>query len=240
MKQKTILLLILATFFVHATKAQDTAMFFAKADHFFKTYVKQGKVDYSAIKEQPKALDELMALANAIAVKKADARSYQAFWINTYNLAVIKGIVANYPIKSPLDKTGFFDKIKYDVGGQSITLNDIENKLLRGNFPKESRFHFVLVCAGLGCPPIIANAYLPDTLDAQLQKQTELSLNNPNFIQTKGKKVLISQLFDWYKSDFTQDGLNEVEYINQFRTEKLDPKSKIGYYNYNWSLNETK
>ena len=172
MKHKiTLVLLFLGTLFFTA-QGQDTNTFFNKADAFFSSYVKAGRVDYKAIKGDTSSLEELLSMAKDIRVTKSDAKTYQAFWINTYNLSVIKGIVNNYPIASPLDKAGFFDKTTYDVGGKKITLNDIENKLLRGNFPKEARFHFVLVCAGLGCPPIISNAYLPTTLDAQLQAQT--------------------------------------------------------------------
>jgi hypothetical protein len=220
--------------------AQNVSNFFSKADTFFSTYVKNGKVNYKAVKENTTLLNELIDLANGLSVTETDKNTYQAFWINGYNLSVIKGIVDNYPIKSPLDKPGFFDKTKYNIGGKSITLNDIENKLLRGNFPKEARFHFVLVCAGLGCPPIISNAYMPNTLDAQLQKQTKIALNNPNFIKVKGNKVQLSQLFEWYKGDFTQDGKSQIDFVNQYRNEKIDSGAKVGYYSYNWALNEIK
>ncbi len=235
----TIAFFVLGTLF-SSVKAQGTTEFFAKADTFFSTYVKGGRVDYQAIKSNPASLNTLLDLAKGITVSKSDAKNYQAFWINTYNLSVIKGIVENYPIKSPLDKAGFFDKTTYNVGGKNITLNDIENKLLRGNFPKEARFHFVLVCAGLGCPPIISNAYLPNTLDAQLEQQTVKALNNPNFIRVKGKKVQLSQLFEWYKGDFTQGGKSQIDYVNQYRKEKLDANAKVGYYAYDWTLNKTK
>ncbi len=219
---------------------QSTSDFFSKSDTFFKTYVKNGRVDYKRIKENPVSLNELVDIAENISVSKSDKTTYQAFWINGYNLSVIKGIVDNYPIKSPLDKAGFFDKTKYNIGGKAITLNDIENKLLRGNFPKEARFHFVLVCAGLGCPPIVSSAYLPSTLETQLQKQTKKALNNPNFIKVKGNKVQLSQLFEWYKGDFTQDGKSQVDFVNQYRNEKIDSGAKVSYYNYDWALNETK
>ncbi|MFD2586391.1 DUF547 domain-containing protein [Croceitalea marina] len=219
---------------------QSTSDFFSKSDTFFKTYVKNGRVDYKRIKENPSSLNELVDIAENISVSKSDKTTYQAFWINGYNLSVIKGIVDNYPIKSPLDKAGFFDKTKYNIGGKAITLNDIENKLLRGNFPEEARFHFVLVCAGLGCPPIVSNAYLPSTLETQLQKQTKKALNNPNFIKVKGNKVQLSQLFEWYKGDFTQDGKSQVDFVNQYRNEKIDSGAKVSYYNYDWTLNEIK
>ncbi|MFT4851218.1 MAG: hypothetical protein ACI83B_003783, partial [Sediminicola sp.] len=49
--------------------------------------------------------------------------------------------------------------------------------------------------------------------------------------------VQISQIFEWYKGDFTQDG-TEIEFINVFRKEAISEKAKISYYNYDWRLNE--
>ena len=103
-------------------------------------------------------------------------------------------------------------------------------------FKKEARFHFVLVCAGLGCPPLINKAYKPSSLEAQLQRQTEIALNNPDFIKVKGNKVQLSQIFEWYKGDFTQDG-TEIDYINKFRKEAISEKAKVSYYSYDWRLN---
>ena len=240
MKTNTILKTLILFFGLQVVTGQELTEFFTKSDNFFKAYVQHGKVDYKGVKANLDQLDGILDLAKGLSVSKADAKEYQAFWVNGYNLLVIKGIIDHYPVKSPLDINGFFDKTKRDIGGQQITLNDIENKQLRGNFPKEARFHFVLVCAGLGCPPIINGAYLPATLESQLQTQTELALNNPNFIKMKGKKVLLSQIFEWYKADFTQDGKSEVDFVNQYRKEKLDAKAKVAYYPYDWSLNETK
>lgn len=220
--------------------AQSTDTFFKDSDAFFKAHVTNGRVNYKAIKKNPAQLNELLASTNSIAVDKSDANTYQAYWINIYNLSVIKGIVENYPVKSPLDIKGFFDKTKHAVGGKKITLNDIEHKLLRGQF-NDARFHFVLVCAGLGCPPIIAEAYMPNTLDKQLDRQTRIALNNDEFIKVNAKKkrVQLSEIMKWYKGDFTQNG-NEIDFINKYREEKIATKSKISYYPYNWKLNQTK
>jgi hypothetical protein len=236
MKKLFILTITLIGLGFPESKAQDIQSFFEGADVFFNSYVSDGKVDYKAIIKSPKSLNSLLETAKSIEVSASDANTYQSFWINAYNLSVIKGVVNNYPIKSPLDKKGFFDQITYEIGNKSITLNDIENKKLRGVFQKEARFHFVLVCAGLGCPPIINSAYKPSTLEAQLQKQTEIALNNPNFIKVKGDKVQLSQIFEWYKSDFIQDG-SEIEFINRFRKEAIPKEAKVSYYNYDWGLN---
>ena len=240
MKTKTIILALFSLLGFRPGAAQGTAEFFSKADTFFSTYVKNGLVDYEGIKANSATIDELLEIGKTITVSKADTKTFQAFWINGYNLLVIKGIVDNYPVKSPLDINGFFDTTKRSFGGKNITLNDIENQLLRENFSGEARFHFVLVCAGLGCPPIIDEAYLPGKLESQLQRQTELALNNPNFIKVKGKKVLLSQIFEWYNEDFTQGGQKEVDFVNQFRKEKIDTSAKIGYYPYDWELNAIK
>ncbi len=237
MKKTSLLVILLLSISLGYT--QSTIDFFSKSDTFFKTYVKNGRVAYAEIKSNPTSLNELIEMVKDVSVSKENINEYQAFWINGYNLLVIDGIVKNYPIKSPLDKPGFFDKNKNDIGGTSITLNGIENKLLRKNFPKEPRFHFVLVCGGLGCPPIINAAYRPSILDAQLENQTKLALNDAKFIQVNKNKVKISQIFEWYKGDFEHDG-NVVDFINKYKSEKLPEKVKISYYPYDWTLNEVK
>ncbi len=234
MKIVTILFTLLT---INTISAQSTDVFFKGADTFFKEYVKNGRVDYAAVQSNTESLDKLLAVAQNIKVSKTDAKTYQAFWINAYNLSVIKGIVAKYPVKQPLSIKGFFDKQKHTVGGSSITLNDIENKKLRAVFPDEARFHFVLVCAGLGCPPIINEAYMPSKLEAQLQRQTKLALNNPSFIRVKGKKVQISQIFEWYNVDFTRNG-SVLSFINTYRDTKIDSSAKLSYYPYDWTLND--
>ena len=234
MKYKLIILSLFAS--LNFGFAQSTSEFFKAADAFFKANVSNGKVAYSKIHKNTDALNKLVTLAETVSVSKNDAKTYQAFWINAYNISVIKGIIDNYPLKSPLDKKGFFDATKYKIAGESITLNSIENKKLRAQFG-DARFHFVLVCGAIGCPPLINKAYLPNTLEAQLQKQTEIALNNANFIKVKKNKVELSEIFKWYKEDFVKQG-TEIDYINTFRTEKISPKSKLSYYAYNWNLNK--
>ncbi|MBT8188422.1 MAG: DUF547 domain-containing protein [Croceitalea sp.] len=238
MKVKLVILFFSA--FVQYGAAQSTELFFAKANTFFATYVKDGLVDYQSIIAKPKALNELLAVGQDISVSQDKEREFQAFWINAYNLLVIKGVVDAYPISSPLDQAGFFDKALRNFGGKQLTINDIENKLLRANYPDEARFHFVLVCAGLGCPPIINQAYLPKSIDDQMQKQTEVALNNPNFVRVQENKVLLSQIFEWYKNDFLRNNSNLIEFVNQFREEPFDLGLEVSYYKYDWSLNDYK
>ena len=217
--------------------AQDINTFFSKTDAFLKTNVTNGKVAYSKIHANQNALTELLSIAEGIKVSKSDAKTYQAFWINAYNLSVIKGIVDNYPTKSPLDTAGFFDKTTYSLAGKNITLNDIENKLLRAQF-KDPRVHFVLVCGAIGCPPLINKAYLPTTLESQLNAQTKIAING-NFIKVNAKKKRVegSEILKWYKEDFVMNG-TEIDFLNTYRTEKIPENYKLTYFTYNWNLNK--
>lgn len=232
------LILIFAVVFIaghSVTFAQSTETFFNDANTFFKTYVSNGKVDYKSIHSNPEALNNLMQQAEGITVSEKNAAEFQSFWINGYNLSVIKGIVDNYPIKSPTDKNGFFDKITYQLAGKKVTLNDIENKMLRAKF-KDARHHFVLVCGAIGCPPLIAQAYLPATLEKQLETQTKIAVNNDAFIKPSGKKVGLSEIFKWYKEDFVRNG-TEIDFLNKYRNDKIEDKAKVTYYAYDWRLN---
>lgn len=116
------LLLIALFILTGVSHAQSTASFFKKADLVLNTYVKQNKVDYKAISEDSDLLDDALNDAKNISVSPLNSKTYQAFWINMYNLLVIKGISDSYPIKSPLDIDGFFDTTTYSVGGKKVTL----------------------------------------------------------------------------------------------------------------------
>ena len=232
------LLLILSLVFVScASEANDMDSFFKKSDVFFKKYVANSKVDYAAVKSNSSDLETLLNLTENANLNGLTDNETKAFWINAYNLHVIKGVVAKYPVKSPLDVPGFFDKIQYTVAGNKITLNDIENKKIREKYI-DARIHFVLVCGANSCPPIIEGAYFPETLEKQLNEQTKLALNNPNFIKVSKGKVSVSQIFEWYKKDFITKKSNEIDFINKFRTTKISSNSKLGYYTYDWTLNK--
>jgi hypothetical protein len=49
--------------------------------------------------------------------------------------------------------------------------------------------------------------------------------------------VEISQIFSWFKGDFTENG-NIIDYLNKYSKVKINPKAKISHLKYDWSLNE--
>ena len=125
------------------------------------------------------------------------------------------------------------------MGGANLTLNDIENKKLRAVFD-DARIHFVLVCGAKGCPPLIASAYRPETLNKQLTRQTRLALNNEQFIRVAKNKVAVSEIFTWYREDFLSAQKTVLDYINTYRNQPISSDSKLEYYSYDWRLNAQK
>lgn len=210
--------------------------FFTDADVFFRSHVKDGLVAYGAIKSDQSALNSLMDQIAAFDLSQQDVQTTKAFMINAYNILAIKGIVDQYPVKSPFDVKDFFDAKHYTVGGEKMSLNILEKERL---YPmtNDPRLHFVLVCAAVSCPKLADFAYVPEKLDDQIETKTKDVLNDPEFIRVKGSKVQVSEIFNWYANDFKTSGKNVSDYINGYRNKVL-PSKKVGFYTYDWSLNK--
>ena len=237
MIRKVILLIALGVSAITLGQQKD---FFKESNTFFRTYVSNGLVNYKNVKKQPQKLNELLDHAQEYSVSIDHPDSYKAFWINTYNLLVIHNVIQHYPIKSPLAVKGFFEDKLFNYKGESLSLNDIEHQLLRAKFKNDPRLHFVLVCAGLGCPPLISEAYTPNNVEHLLTKQTTLAMNNSKFtkIDNKKERVGLSQLFEWYAADFRQAGASFIAFVNKYRTEKIPQNYSTYFYEYDWKLNQ--
>ena len=226
---------------IQSTNAQSIESFYDGVDNFLADFAEDGLVDYGAIAEQPAELDALVGMIASLDRGALSADHEKAFLINAYNILVIKNVVDNYPTNSPLEVNGFFDRAKFEVSGTSYTLNELEKGDLFKAYP-DARLHFVLVCAAIGCPELIAVAYRAETLDELLDERTRAVLNNEKHVRTNesSKRHEVSELFTWYKSDFTTDGMDVIDYINQYRTEPLEEGYKLGSITYDWQLNDVK
>lgn len=218
----------------------DLNTFYKKSDAFFKMYVHNGLVNYKAIKSNFSGIQSLYSDIETMNLASANSLEKQAFYINAYNLIVIYQVAKYYPLKSPLDQSGFFDKVKHTVAGTPMTLNYLEiKKLLQEH--KDARFHFALACAAISCPPLASFGYTPENLNSKLTERTKLALNDKDWLKVNasGKNVEVSKIFEWYKKDFTMDGQNSIiEFINKYRTTPIPSNYSVSHYEYNWSLNE--
>lgn len=228
----TLLLVLFATAYVHAD-------FFSDADAFLKKNVSYGKVDYAGIKAAPAELNELVS--TIASYKPGSGNTGKAFWINAYNILVIKNVVDHYPIAKPLDVPGFFDQKKFKIAGQMLTLSDIENKKIRPTY-KDARTHFALVCAAKSCPPLKTGAFMPSSLESQLNSVTKNAMNSKSFMRVDDAKTSAqySQIFEWYKEDFLAEAGSIREYVNKYRSSEIPADYSESFYTYNWALNGKK
>ncbi len=216
--------------------------FFEHVHEFMIDYVEDGMVDYERVLTNSNELNTLLSMVEYgphYPVRGVvDPNIHKAFWINAYNLLVIKSVVDNYPLKSPMDVPGFFDKTLHKAAGKKLTLNDIENKILRKTYD-DPRIHFALVCAARSCPILKSGAYFPDDLDTQLTVQTEKAMDDPKFIRLNGikKKVEVSEIFKWYRDDFKAHG-DIRGFINKYKNRQLPSDYTLAYYTYDWKLND--
>lgn len=225
---KTLVTFLLLIVFLNTALASSV-------DSFFKATVNGKSVNYSLIKKKKQEeLDSLINLLNA----KTIVSPSKATYINLYNLLVIKQVVNNYPTESPTSIPGFFKVNKFMVGDNKITLNHLENKIIRPTY-NDPRVHFALVCGAKGCPPIQNFAYTDNLLETQLNVVTKTSMSNPDFIKLKEDgNASISEIFKWYIADFGGNNKSIIKFINKYR-EKNNVES-ISYYPYDWSLNDFK
>lgn len=238
--KKSIFTLLAALLFTQIAAAQAvTPAFFTKADAFLKKNVTTtGGVDYDGIKASRAEIDGLVKEIAAFPLSSQGTTTQKAFWINAYNLLTIYNVVTHMPIAKPTDVSGFFDQITFNVAGAQLTLSDIENKKVRPTYA-DPRMHFVLVCAGRGCPPLLNAAFMPATVEAQLESRTKLAINDANWtkVNAAASTVQISEIFKWYEADFTAKG-GALAFINLYRTSKIPATYRVSNYAYDWTLNK--
>jgi hypothetical protein len=215
-------------------------------DAILKKYVANGRVDYKSLKTETSLKGYLDSLS-AVTVGEYNAYSKEqklAFLINSYNAFTIQLILDNYPLKS-IRNIGIlplaaWKKEFFTLLGEERSLGWIEHEKLRKDFD-EPRIHFAIVCASIGCPPLINEAYTPEKLEVQLQTVMNQFLNDSakNRYDAESNTLYISSIFDWFKQDFTKKG-SIIDFIQASMKVKIGKEPKIKYTYYDWNLNEKK
>lgn len=242
----------------------------------------EGLVNYAGIRSDRRFQEYLFRLANTQPVKFRDENARLAFWINAYNAFAIQGVLKTLPVdqkkwsryrvidvkvaQTRLAGTGFFTGIRYNVGSDKVTLDEIEKGFLlhrsdwvnkdrarylsKGVITPDPRIHFALVCAAKGCVKLRKVAYEATTIDQQLDNVVRDFLRDRSRIRfnLSAKKVRTSDLLKWYQLDFVNpkyephaDTLVKflAKYVeNQNLADSLNRDQwKISYFGYDWNLN---
>jgi Protein of unknown function, DUF547 len=240
--KKFLILIAVLVCFTTEIKAQSTGAFFDISNLFFRKYVnKNNEVDYQNLKVNSDLLNIIIDYSAKLNLKNESKEVNKAFWINIYNLIVIKNVLDNYPLKSVQDIPGFFKETEFLIAGQQLTLDDIENTILREMF-KDPGIHFVLSSGAVGSPPLLDHAYMPTNIDVQIKDQTIKMINNVDFVKIdrKEKNIELPKIFEWYTKDFVTYYTNEIDFLNLFLEKKLTKDFKTKIYEFDWALNRVR
>lgn len=232
-----------------------------------RAHVRPPLVDYAGLLRDRAALDRVVASldeAPARAEKSWTGHQRLAFWINAYNAFTLRVIVDHYPIQSgfftlqPRNSIrqidGVWTELGWKAAGRNVTLDVIEHEIVRPTF-KDARIHFAVNCASISCPPLAAEPYRAETLDAQLDSAARAYLASAEGLRVDGTTLRVSSIFKWYGDDFiaqyaslvpgTRD---ETERAILGAIVKHGPTAaatlarrgtaRIAYLDYNWSLND--
>lgn len=167
----------------------------------------------------------------------------KAFYVNAYNAMAIGIVLDRYPIKSIMDVDGAFRKITRRIGGETLSLDGIENKLRALDDP---RFHFAIVCVSESCPPLAPRAYRPETVSTAFEAQGRAFVNDPkrNAIDRAKDRVALSRIFDWNRKEFESEAGSVSKYVSRYAT---DPGAASWlasrprppeFLEYDWTLNQ--
>ena len=233
---KKILLLIIAILTVSQISAQ-TSIF---NELLQKHVTNDGFVDYNGFKKDEYKLDTYIAyLEKTTSDSNWTENKQKAFWINAYNAYTIKLILENYPLKSIMDikkdgKTAW--KIPFaKVGGKIYTLDHIEHQILRKKL-FDPKIHVGVNCASGSCPKLGNKAFTEENIEAELTKLMKDFINDSSRNKLSKKKVQISEIFNWFKGDFTKNG-SVIDYLNKYSEIEIKSNAKVSHLKYDWSLN---
>ena len=207
-----------------------------------------GLVNYGALESDPR----FDALLNVVRTTNPDGlpeKDRLAFWINTYNLLVLEGVVRHYPVESVTKIRilhGFFKRETFLAAGRELTLDDIEHRTLREKF-HEPRIHFALVCGAVSCPPLRQEAFRAGRIDEQLEDQARKFFGNSalNRADRDAGTLYLSSILDWFGGDFTTDrkalpGLLAGYFPDEDAAWiRSHPEVAVKFLDYDWKLNDS-
>jgi hypothetical protein len=206
-------------------------------DQLLKKYVnKNGVVNYAGIKKHHKPLKAYLETIRVNAPDDTWSRQDQiAYYMNAYNAMTIDLIVRNYPLKSIKDIKDPWEQRNWRISKKSISLEEIEHKILRKM--NEPRIHFGINCASFSCPPLMNEAFTAAKVDVQLERLAVQFINDPKRNKITADRIEISNIFRWFKKDFTKNG-DLIDFLNKYSKVPIDKNARVRHMDYDWSLNE--
>ena len=218
--------------------------------------------DYEAALSHERTDAWLEAQSGRLAAFDTDALDTRekalAFWINAYNYFMLEQVLTETDDGEPVDsvwdfggrynpfRDSVFEQRQFVVGGDDYSLDGIEKGTLLGpEFRekgwKDARVHFAVNCASVGCPPLRERIFTADNADRLLAQNTRLALNTQRQLRIEGDELHLSQLFQWYESDYMEAEGSVRAFIRKWAepevAQRVAATDAIHYIDYDWTLN---
>ena len=207
-----VLVLVLAAFAVPSAQESSSTPRQSALDQLLDLYVRDGFVYYRALKADRAKLDGYVNQVAAENIARFSRDEQVAFWLNAYNALVLRTVIDRYPIqghtsaypsKSIRQIPGAFEGVQHRVAGRTLTLDDIEKKVL----PEfhDPRVYLALGRGAIGSGRLRSEAYVPARLDTQLSEMVAECTSRPVCAQIdrNGNKILASAIFSWREKEFS-------------------------------------
>ena len=206
--------------------------------------------DYAAVStaDRQTLRDYLQQLAevNVAGLSRDEQRAY---WINLYNALTVDVILQHYPVASIRDISGGFftagpwQEKRFQVGGEQVSLDDIEHRILRPIW-RDARLHYAVNCASLGCPNLAADAYTADNTEALLDAGAYAYVNHRRGVRVDNGRLIVSSIYEWFREDFDGDDAGVIAHLSRYAEgglkEALAGITAIDDDEYDWALNDSR
>lgn len=162
-----------------------------------------------------------------------------AFYLDAYNALTVHAVIARWPLRSVMDVQGFFDRVEHRVAGRAMTLNHLENDVIRAGF-RDPRIHFAVNCASASCPPLHREPFtIQRDLNATLDRLTRAFVRRSTRVTNDG--VRVSKLFEWFAADFEPRGGVRAFVASQLdepmASQVRDESRPLRHASYDWATN---
>lgn len=228
----------------------------AEWDRLLQKYVdSDGYVDYqlwhASVMDRRSLSTYLETLSAANPQAKSSRNAKLAFWMNAYNAVTVHGILNEYPTTSIRNHTAkvfgynIWKDLQLFVAGRPWSVEKMEHQILRKM--GEPRIHFGIVCASVGCPRLLREAFTAENVIGQLEANAQDFFQRPgNFRYDSATKTFyLSEIFRWFGQDFGVDRAAQLRKISGWlpepaRTQAQRGVGGIAFLDYNWKLNDQK
>ncbi|MCL6270967.1 DUF547 domain-containing protein [Sansalvadorimonas sp. 2012CJ34-2] len=203
-------------------------------------------LDYRSVSSADK--QQLKSYLNTL--QSIDPRNYSkneqfAYWVNLYNALTVNLVLENYPVDTIKSIGSWFGLGPWDneiasVAGQKLTLNDIEHRILRPIW-KDSRIHYAVNCASIGCPDLFPQAWNGANVEDMLNAAAKRYIAQNKGVEFAGNELKLSSIYNWYGVDFgnRQQLLNHLaSFSTPEQAKKLKGFNGDISYRYDWNLNQ--